>query len=573
MKRALAVVLAMTALASANPVNLKLAHQPVRLRMRPRVAQTPKPEPKATAAVPAPDVSATSDEADDTLGLVRDLREPISVRVNLGYVVDGTALTDRPNHSNHLVEPWEQSLVRAYALGEGYFSTRGVLVPSLSTYFATRFQLTKPTRSFDPANPSVVVDVAPPIATWFDRSAFEPREFWAEVEDFLPDKNLAPLRLRAGDIYVYGPWVMHMYGATTAWEGKLIRGTLYAGSRVPDYTLTDPSDEKNRAGIFGGSVRVDLTQLKNPIPFALSTELMRFTGIGTEASPTSHALVQADWRPRKDIALIGRARTIEGELVNESLQLRARYSEVTNFVFDFVHRQADDWRWDPSVGADDPLAAKRWLDLGPRVPRLYFSGRAGTLIRENVDLLLRGAYAHPFHEVEKSTWAASYYELGGALEVRLRRTMSVGLNAKRRQNQREVTEQIPDIPNQIDPLYPQSSPELGELVFTELGTTVRLSLGARRFSALVEIYGRKTRYALDYCSALKGDGTIDPNCMSTTDTGIYNVDYRGGGRMTVDAWIGNRLRLFASYDVSSRLDLAREISGFKSVRLMMEGVY
>ena len=574
MKRAIVIVAATAALASAEPVKLKLTHQPVRLRMRPRVAQTAKPEPKATPIVPAPDISATSPEADSVLGQVRDLREPISVRVNLGYVVDGTALTGQPNYANHVPQDHEQALVRAYALGEGYFSSRGVLFPSLSTYFATRFQITRPTVKFDPETMTEAT-VPPPIASWFERNAFEPREFWAEVQDFLPDKRFAPLRLRAGDIYIYGPWVMHMYGGTAAWEGKLVRGTLYAGSRVPDYTLTDPNNEKNRAGIFGGSVRADLTELKNPIPFALSTELMRFTGIGTAATPTTHALVQADWRPRKDIALIGRVRAIESELANESLQLRARYGEVTNFVFDFVHRRANDWKWDPSVGADDPLAAKRWLDLGPSVPRLYFSGRAGTLIRENVDLLVRGAYAHPFHEVESSTWTPSYYELGGALEVRLRRTVGVGLNAKRRQTQREGTEatQIPDIPNENDPLYPQSSPALGELAFTELGTTLRLSLGARRFSALIEIYGRKTRYALGYCAALNGDGSIDPDCMSTVDTGIYNIDYRGGGRLTIDAWIGNRLRLFASYDVSSRLDIAREISGFKSVRLMMEGVY
>jgi hypothetical protein len=58
-----------------------------------------------------------------------------------------------------------------------------------------------------------------------------------------------------------------------------------------------------------------------------------------------------------------------------------------------------------------------------------------------------------------------------------------------------------------------------------------------------------------------------------TGTGIPTQDYRGGGRVTVDAWIGARLRLFASYELSSRLDLQREIYGFKSLRLMMEGVY
>ena len=32
----------------------------------------------------------------------------------------------------------------------------------------------------------------------------------------------------------------------------------------------------------------------------------------------------------------------------------------------------------------------------------------------------------------------------------------------------------------------------------EAGTTLRLSLGARRFSAVIEVYGRRTRYTTTY---------------------------------------------------------------------------
>ena len=570
-------LLCFASVASANPVSLRLTHEPVQLHMRPRMAQIAKPEPKPSPIVPAPDITATAPAADSVLGQVRDLRQPISVRLNLGYVVDGTALTDKTNLNQRMVQPWEFALLRAYALGEGYFSSRGVVFPSLSTYFAARFQITTPTRSYDPSDPNQTqVTVPPPIANWFDRSGFEPHAYWAEVQDFLPDKRLAPVRLRAGDIYVYGPWVMHMYGAIGAWEGKLFRATAYGGSRVPDYTLAPTDASKNRAGIYGSSARVDLTALKNPIPFAAELQLMRFTSVGSgDQDAAGHAMVQLDWRPRKDIALIARARQIEGALANEAVQLRVRYRQVTNFVFDLVQHEANDWRWDPSVGSNDPLAAKRWLDLGPSVPRLLFSARAGTLIKENVDLFVRGAAAHELEGAQQTTWNANYFELGSALEVRLRRTVALGLNELWRQTSRGATpdKQIPDIPNQIDPLIPQSSTELGERSFTELGATLRLSLGARRFSFLVEIYGRRTRYALNYCNALHEDGTVDPNCMSDVDTGITSFDYRGGGRATLDAYIGKNLRIFASYDVSSRLDIAREISGFKSLRLMLEGVY
>lgn len=573
--------------AHAEPLNLRLTREPPprSLRMRPRTAAVTKPEPASAPDAPAePEVRVKAPAADPTdLSQVRDLRRPISVRFNLGYVVDGAALSGRRTRSEHEVGAHEFAQLRAYALGEGYFSSRGVVLPSLSTYFATRFQITRPTYKADPADlMGTRVEVAPPIATWFDQSNIEVRSGWAEVKDFLPDPRLAPLRLRAGNLYVYGPWVLHMYGGIAAWDGKLVRASVYGGSRVPDYTIGNPLDKKDRAGIGGSSVRVDFRNLKTPIPFAVSGEFLAFTAAGADDNEASnHSSIQLDWRPRNDIALIGRARTLDGELANESLQLRSRYKQVTNLVFDIVHRRKTDWRWDPSVTQPDTLQARRYLDLGPVLPQLLVSGRAGTLIKENVDVLVRGAYANDLVEtnIERNTYAASYFELGGGLEVRLRRAIGLGLNGLTRQTRRyaTVSGEIPDIPNQPDPLPRQYGPEMGERGFTELGTTVRLTLGARRFSALLEIYGRRTRYALTYCNALRNGGQpdayVDPSCMSASDTGLPIQDFRGGGRATIDAWIGSRLRLFASYELSSQLDLQREIYGFKSLRLMMEGVY
>ncbi len=575
-RRVLLVLVSVCATASADPPDLRVKHEPPprTLKMRPRTAAVGQPEP-AQAPEPAATVASSTPDPALEVGSVRDLRRPISVRFNLGYVVDGTALTSRSNLSEHTPQEWEFAQLRAYALGEGYFSSRGVGLPSLSTYFAGRFQLMRRTLSSNPNDPAgTQVQVAPPVANWFDRSGFEVRSGWAEVKDFLPSKQLADLRVRAGNLYVYGPWMLHMNGAIAAWDGRLIKGSLYLGSRVPDYTLVNPLDGKNRAGIGGSSIRVDFRDLKTPIPFAISGEFLGFTGIGaTSNDKSNHSLIQLDWRPRKDVALIGGARTLDGELANEHIQLRSRYKQVTNLVFDITHRRQTDWRWDPSVTQPDALESKRYLDLGPVLPQLLVSARAGTLIKENVDVLARIAYASDqvHTNIERNTFAASYVEAGGGIELRLRRTLGLGLNGLTRQTQRyaTVTNEIPDIPNQIDPLPRQFGPELGERGFTELGTTLRMSLGARRFSALLEVYGRRTRYSLVYCNALE----YGPNCMSALDTGIPTEDYRGGGRATIDAWIGSQLRLFASYELSSRLDMQREIYGFKSLRLMMEGVY
>ncbi len=588
----LALVVALTATASAEAPNLRLTREPPprHLKMRPRTAAAPTPEPAAAPngkpGAPSPpdalalDAGAAATDSLLELGSIRDLRRPVSLRFNLGYVVDGTALTGRPNLSQQAVRDFDVARLRAYAIGEGYFSTRGVIAPSISTYFATRFQIARPTKTFDPNDPNETkATVGPPVATWFDRSGFEPRAVWVAAKDFLPDPSLAPLRVRGGELYIYGPWMLHMYGITSEWDGKLVRVQAYGGSRVPDYTLGGFFDNKDRAGIAGGAVRFDLRALRRPIPFTVGFEGLAVTATGADDDQaTRHGMLQLDWRPRRDVALIGQVRALGGELANEHVQLRSRYKQVTNLVFDFTHRHATDWRWDPSVTNPDPLQARRYLDLGPVISQGLLSGRAGTLIKENVDLYVRGAYSFNMQPetAPKNTYAAPYVELGGALEVRLRRTIGLGVSGLTRQTQRtaKVSAEIPDIPNQVDPLPPQYSSDLGERGFTEVGTTLRLSLGARRLSALVEVYGRRTRYSLVYCAGTRlSDGTPDANCQSAVDTGILTQDLRGGGRVSVDAWVGSRLRLFASYEVSSQLELQREISGFKSLRLTMEGIY
>lgn len=568
MKRAWLVVALVVARAGAEPAKLTLSHEPPprHLRMRPhRAAAVVRPEP---AAAPSP-IPRPPDPGYDAVSL-RDIQQPVSARVNMGYVVEGVALTGVAPPSGKQ----DFAAIHAYGFGEGYLATRGVGLDSVSTYLATQFQITRRNLTYDPLNPAAnsegIVAQPPPIANWFERSGVEPRAVWAEAKDFLPDHRLAPLRVRAGELYVYGPWVLHIYGLTTAWDGKLVSGTLYGGSRVPDYTLVQTT-AADRAGIGGTTVKVDLRDLKSPIPFTISVEGLAFSAAGA-SQPARYGQLQVDWRPWGDFALIGQARTTENALVNEHVQLRSRYHQVTNIVVDFTHRHSSDWRWDPSVTEPDPLAAKRYLDLGPTLPQAVVSVRAGTLVKENIDIYARGAVASDLGtpDDQKSTYSASYVEAGGAIELRLRRTIALGASGLTRQTQRidHVSNEIVDQPNMPDRLLPNASPAMGERGFTELGTSVRMSLGAREFSLLLEIYGRRTKYALDYCN-----GAVSVDCQSALDTGIPTSDLRFGWRVSVDAWIGKRLRLLGSYELSSKLDFAPEITGYKSLRLMMEGIY
>jgi hypothetical protein len=565
------VVLAGVARAEPDPA-LKLTHEPppTHLKMRPRSATAPaKPVAKPIPMPVVPTVNALAPDTGEEATSLRDVRQPVSVQVNLGYVVDAAQPTGKPALGGNTPQPGsDYAQLRSYAFGEAYFSSRGIASDSLSTYFATRFQLAQQLREPQLVGTAYAQAMAPPIATWFDRSGVETWAGWLEVKDFLPPTwGLAPLRIRAGEFYVYGPWVMHMYGGLVGWDGKIVSITAYAGSRVPDYTLALATDRPTIAGV---SAKVDLAGLSTPIPITLGVEGLVFTQ-SRFSDPSRHLQFEADWKPRKDITVIGQTRLLDGQPANDHFQVRSSYRQVTNFVLDVVYRHSHDWQWDPSfiVPDTDPTSARRYLDLGPILPQLTASLRGGTVVYDNIDLLIRGAFAADASDdnTDKSNYSPNYAEIGGALEVRLRRTIVLGASVLSRTLTRDdpTSNKIFDLPGtQILP----ATTSIGEKSFVEVGTSARMSLGARSFSAVVEAYGRRTHYAEDYCLQ---DPMMLAQCLP--GDGVQHSDLRAGGRFTVDAWIGSRLRLFASYEISSALDFAPEITGYKSLKLMMEGRY
>jgi hypothetical protein len=541
---------------------------PRHLRMRPRRAaaapspassgsRTPAPPPRRPIPAPPAPLSPTdpSDRYDELAG-VRDLREPVSFSVTVGYQVDGARPSGKPTLDNtQVVEGRDYSALRSWGFGEAFASTRGVIADSLATYLALRFDAAQPQTYRAAGQPDF--RIAPPIATWFERDTLEVRSGWAELKDFLPDKlGLKKLRLRAGDQYVYGPWVLHIDGALLAYEGDIVTATTYAGGRHADYT-TDLANE--RFTVAGASLRVDLRQLA-ALPIAITGETLSMLSGVAGVPDTAHRQLAVDWQPRRDITIAGSLRTLDDKLASEHLEVRARYKQTTNVVLEVTRRYDNDWMWDPSfvTANEDPTAARRYLDLGPVLPQIVASLRGGALLFDNIDLSARTTIAGDLTRDgdTKSSFSASYLELGGALDVRLRRELAIGISALNRQTAREDFVPVIDLAGIAQPLPPSAA--MGETSFTELGARARLSLGVRQFSSTVEIYGRSTHYAELYRDP------ADP---------VPTSDVRGGGRVSVDAWIGKQLRLFAAYEVSSALDFTPEVTSYKSVRLTMTGTY
>lgn len=561
MKIVALTLLAVTATATADP-RLTITHEPPprSLRMRSRtVAQTAPPARTPTPMPAAPPPMSRAPAPEDESVALRDLHQKVSFSIDLGYQVESATSTRKATLSGDApVVDRDYKDLRAYGFGEVFASTRGLGLSSLSTYFAFRFQAAQ---RYSVPTETGSVRLAPPIAAWFERSGVEPRVGWGEVRDFLPKRwGLSKVRFRAGGQHVYGPWITHLDGFLLAYDGAILTGALYTGIRHSDYTR-DQSEQ--RPTVFGASVRFDLRGLPTPLPIAVQGEYLAI-GESTEAEQpaSSSGLLQGDWRPRRDIAVIGQVRTLDGKAANQRLEVRARYRQVTNLVFDVMRRTSNDWRWDPSLTVpdfeSDPTHARRYLDLGPVVPQFVGSVRAGTLIAENVDLLVRAAFSADARSTDDppSSFAAPYTEIGGALEIRLRRQVALGGSLLIRNTSHEVVAPTLDIRGSPQMLAPVD--QRGEEGFTEVGGSLKMTLGARRFSTLFEVYGRRIRY---------GELYADPLLAIPTN------DLRIGGRVTLDAWVGRTVRLFAAYDVSSAIGLYPEINGYRSLRLMVSGVY
>lgn len=570
MKR-LALLLLVTSTATAEPparpIKLTLDHEPRprSLKMRRKVSQGPaspgarKPTPMP-AAPPVLTSRAYVAPLDDQVAARRDLTNKVSFSLDLGYQVDGASPSGKASlDARAPTDGQDYAALRSYGFGELFGSTRGLGLANLSTYFAVRFQAVQQLKL--DGTSMVSGNVPTPIATWFERTGVEARTGWAEMVDFLPKAwGLRKLRVRAGVQHVYAPWVVHLDGITAAWEGTLLQTAIYSGVRHSDYTRTQSN---RRPAVFGASLRFDLRGLPRPLPIALQGEFLALgESVEAEQPATQSAMLQGDWRPRRDIAVIGQVRTLDGNVASQRVEVRARYKQVTNLVFDLMRRTENDWRWDPSLVAPDleTGTARRYLDLGPVVPQVVGSLRAGTLIAENVDLYLRGAFAADVGDEPgelRNSFASPYAEVGGAFEVRLRRAIALGASVLTRDTQRG--EDV--MPTRDTPGSTQAIPanELrGEEGFTEAGATLKLTLGARQFSTGVEVYGRRTRYAILY---------EDPILE------IPNTDVRLGGRVSLDAWIGPNLKLYAAYDATSTLEMSPQVTGYRSLRLMMSGVY
>jgi hypothetical protein len=556
-------------------MDLRAKRLPFVARMAMRVAaQAPAPSKIApTIDLPAEDPLAFTASTPAVVAVAEDAEEllpEIRAQLMLGFGVDGAepsqdGLTLAGNQIGTPASSDDAyrarigyARARAYAFGDAFLGVDRLIVPGLSAYLATQFRVA-------PSEPRF----APVPTAWDSTSDLQFRAGWAEADGVFARGPLASLVIRAGRQHIYGPVIAHVDGLWTSWSGKGVLIAAYAGTRVPDWYADNPDypDFRAQRGVVtGGELSLDLRKLAR-LPFQVRARALAFENHG-------HADATLDWNARKDLLATGTVRTFDGAIASEAVTIRYRLSEETRLVIDGRYRQRRDPIWDYAFrDPDEPGVARRYLDRGPSLPRATARARAGTVLLDNIDLLLHGGFAVDarLESGEISYHSAGYLESGAALEIRVRRAFIVGLQGLwRTYRHRDPEVPIIDIENQAQPL---DLPVLnvGERNLVEGGIAARFSGGARKFSAAAEVFVRRTRWAERY----RDDGVPDPQVGGGGDVEsalvLGEFDVRGGGRVSFDAWVTRRLRIRAEYDLSSTLDWAPEIRGLKALRVLAEG--
>ncbi|MEZ4402294.1 MAG: hypothetical protein R3B06_19875 [Kofleriaceae bacterium] len=548
------------ALAALAVVGVPAAHaQPVRLPPTvPVVAPPPTLAMRAPAPTPAALPSTARRPARRRRGPTTIAPPPpprVTSQLALGLAVDGAGLRTIDGQALTVggaayVDGQDFRSARAYGYGEAFLGTRGLVVPGLSTYLASKFR-------FAP-----VVPTRPPLVeAWDQVDPFQIRTGWTELEGVVERGPLRSLRVRGGRQFVYGPAVVHLDGVAVGWQRPWLKVAAYLGARVPDWVSDATAGP--RQVVAGAEATWTIASDRRPL--SLRWRGLRFAG-------ASHSDLTVDWRPRPDVALAVTGRWADRDAARQRATVRVRVSDETRLVIEGELRQRADWLWDYEArDAEGPGQARRYLELGQRLPRAGLRIRAGTVLLDNIDALLFGAAAIDTSAATDPDTPArpGWIEGGAALEVRVRRTFALSLSGLTRLYRRADAlplAQVVDVENQIQPLQWQSD-QLGERSLIEGGAAARFTGGARKFSATVEFYARRTRFAQLYVD----DGVSDTRPEATDPLDASSL--HGGGRFQAEAWISPRLRLRTEYELTTRLGSAPEITGLKALRILVEGRY
>lgn len=477
------------------------------------------------------------------------LEERLTFRFNLGFGIDagpldctGDVCTSPP--SGITAEGFDKfyyTKLRTYGFGDAVIGTRGLGAPSLNSYFAASFR-------FDQSNLRSTA-----VPSIHDASSVDPilvRSGYVETDGFFDHPRLRPIYVRAGRQFRYGPAVAHFDGVTFGYDSRALSIGFFTGTRVSLYGF-EPGLLAQRGLISGVDARFDVYELKR-VPLVVSGAMLLF-----DDEVNFEGGLALKWS--RDAVVRASMRILGDELTSQRLAIRTRLSRTTTVSAELENQSENDWPYDLLLSRSaatytDATDTRRYLDFGFQLPRVHLALRAGTVLLDNIDVLLRlgGAFDRTadFDTGDRS----GFLEAGAAFEVRLRRALGLGASVLARGFGRDDPMPFDDttMPDEL----PSQIGAIGERSFIELGSSLRFEPGRKSFSTAAEVYGRVYDRQSPY--------------IARAD----ELEFRSGGRFSVDGWASENLRMRLEYDVAfPPTYLAPELRTIQSLRVIAEGSF
>ncbi|MFH0899559.1 MAG: hypothetical protein V2A73_02895, partial [Pseudomonadota bacterium] len=326
---------------------------------------------------------------------------------------------------------------RILGFGDMAVGTKGVLIPSLSTYLSARFFGDSAGRATYSSVPTVF------DATTEGRAALAYLAYGEIVG--LKQRVLQPFRLRAGrQVRYYGLYPAHFDGALLAYETDVVCASAYLGQRVslfgPDSRYFTTVKTQDSVGLLGGAAARFQTAVF-AMPLRVSADF-----IGLEGERYVQAAVTLTPSPNTSIAATGRSH--DDRLAFWQATARAHLQEIGVFSAQVDHRLEADWGYDMSpIGSQQAAEwSGRFLNLGKLPPSLRITTTASLAPYSSWDLILRGVGAWSESTSEAKLFSPTYFEINGGTELRLRYGLSIGVDGvSRRYHDDDTSVLLPGI--------------------------------------------------------------------------------------------------------------------------------
>jgi hypothetical protein len=540
---------------------------PTRLMMRPQPAAPPVAGPAIAAGADTVATDASIDTGYKPLPSdFRDIEERVIFKVNVGYGLDSGPTSGDPLRSGF--NPADEGVLdpdgnplneqRQYILGDAILGTRGVLMPSLHTYFLSQY--------------SIAADGASRFASLNnvyderDGRALLVHAGYAEINDLDdPESLLGKVFVRAGRQFRYGTaqFITNFDGITAGYDSSGFEVSGFFGRRVSLFFGDDP-------GLLGGAgVKLRLKDLAN-IPIDLAVDYLFFDGggpadddidIGDAELARQYVELSArgkfsGWRTyfRARLADNGDLRVDENgdpegmQLARLGLELRKAVGRNFVVVGDVEHRFEGEAAYDfLNPAANDVLDIAERLGIGIDPQEATRLSLRASYMMSRLTELYGFVRANLASGVETSGFNRSWQELGAALSHRFARKLWATAQYKLR-----LTD-LDDEANAPGEEFTDTS-GTGVTQFHEVAGDARYSLGYRNMTVGAGAYYRVYNVQSPYAEVTN--------------------DGRGGARFDVDRWFSKYVRVKLAGELAQPSPaFAPELGTLFSFRAILEAIF